>query len=181
MSRRFSRIQSSARLRPALDKYIAYLNGTATRTSRVGTQGARGNTKVVYVTPFAFDLPANTSVKSTVAPDDYTRLAPFINAGGTGGEVTDAAAGDIESRNGFSAARVIFLFNNSRSVSKVTSEITGLPYLKYAAQRFSCPFGRKAATDDMVDTFDDIKTAILAANQNAAVKRVSLQKEKYAY
>lgn len=181
MARRYSRITSSARLRPALDKYLAYLAGTAERPSRVGTQGPRGNTKAVYVLPFGFDLPASTSIRSSVKPADYTLLSTFINGAGTGGEVVDTTSGDVEQRTGFTAARVVFFLNATRSITTPDSAVTGLKYLKYAGTRYSCPFGRKAVDSDMIDAFDAIKAAILNANTGAAVKRVSLSREKYAY
>lgn len=181
MGRRYSRITQSARYTQALNRYVQYLQGTLTRTSRVGTQGARGNTKTVYVVPFGFDLPTSTYVKSTVKPDDYTFLAPRINTSGTGGEVLENTVGDIEQRTGFSAARVVSFINSTRVVSVVPSDITGLQYLKYNGDRRSCPFGRKTATDDLFDSFDAIKAALRTANASAAVCRISLQKERYNY
>lgn len=180
MSRRYGNIIQSARLRPALDRYITYLNGTATRPSRVGTRGARGNTKVVFVTPFMFDIPTGQIVQSSVDPADYSALSAVINA--NSGAVTDAAgASDPVRRVGFSAARLVTFGNATRSTSVATSEITGLSYLKYNGDRRSCPFGRQAATDDMFDAFEDMKAAWLTTNAGLAVKRVSLQRERYNF
>jgi len=181
MGRRYSDITGSARLRPALDKYIAYLQGTGTRPSRINTRGPRGASKAVFVLPFGFDLPTDTVVGVNVKPDDFTALGPEINAAGTGGEVVDAlGTKSAVERPGFSPARIVYFFNTSRSVTVATSEITGLEYLKYAGTRQSCPFGRKTATDDMEDAFQMIKLAILDANTNQ-IKRVSLTKERLSY
>lgn len=179
MSRRYSNIIQSGRLRAAADRYIAYLQGQLERPSRVGTQGPRKNTKVVYITPFGFDIPVEEIYQSTVAPDAYTYLQGLINA--NDGEVSETTTKTAAPARGFSAARIRILISANRSVEVKTSDITGLEYLKYNGTRHSCPFGRKTETDDQHDVFQAIKTAFFTANSTAEVKRCNLGREKYSY
>lgn len=175
----YSDIRASARLRPALDRYIQYLNGELTRPSRVGTQGARTNTKTVYLTPFGFDIAVDDIYSSTVDPNDYSALSSLIT--GNGGDSAETLTKDLIIRPGFIAARFVTFLNASRAVEVKTSDITGLEYLKYNGTRRSCPFGRATATDDQDDVFAAAKAAFLAANTGAAVKRASLSREKLKY
>lgn len=182
MGRRYSDITGSARLRPALDRYIAYLQGTATRPSRINTRGARGASQTVFVNPFGFDVGLEEVIGVTVKPEDFTALSVRVNEAGTGAEVL-AAKGTKTAveRAGFSPARVVYFSNATRSVTVATSDITGLEYLKYAGDRQSCPFGRKTATDDMEDCFQLIKAGIQIADASKVIKRVSLTKERLSY
>lgn len=179
MGRRYSRIVQSSRLRSAADRYIAYLQGQLDRPSRVGTQGPRTNTKVVYVTPFGFDIPTDAIYQSSVSPDSYTFLQALIN--GNDGEVAENTTKTVEPVKGFSAARIRVLISQNRTTTVQTSDITGLQYLKYGGNRYSCPFGRKAETDDQHDVFRDIKTAFFTANATAETKRCNLSREKFSY
>lgn len=179
MARRYSRIVQSSRLRSAADRYIAYLQGQLDRPSRVGTQGPRKNTKLVYVTPFGFDIATDEIYQSTVDPDAYSYLQGLINA--NDGEVADTTTKDVAPVTGFSAARIRILVSATRSVEVKTSDVTGLQYLKYNGTRHSCPFGRKTDTDDMHDVFQAVKTAFFTANQTAAVKRCNLGRERFSY
>ena len=179
MARRYSRIIQSSRLRSAADRYIAYLQGQLDRTSRVGTQGPRKNTKNVYVTPFGFDIPVDEIYRSTVDPDAYTYLQTLIY--GNDGEVAETTTKDVSPTTGFSSARIRILISANRSVEVKTSDVTGLEYLKYNGTRHSCPFGRKTETDDQHDVFQSIKTAFFAANSTAEVKRCNLSREKFSY
>ena len=80
MSKRYSRIASSARLRPALDKYIQHLSGTATRTSRINTRGAIGEKQEVAIIPFTFTVNTGEKVIVTTNKDDLQSQSGVINA-----------------------------------------------------------------------------------------------------
>lgn len=182
MSRRYSRILDSARLRPAADRYIQYLTGELTRPSRVGTQGARGATQSVFYFPFGLDLATDEVLQAFVNPEHYTDLATRINAV-TGVEVTNAIGSKtLSAVRGVKPARVVWFRNATRTVAVTTSDVTGLEYLKYNGDRSSCPFGRDSAasTADMFDAFSEIKAALLAIT-GLAVNRVSLQRENLRY
>lgn len=180
MANRFSRITESARLRPALDRYVQYLSGTATRPSRINTRGAVAARRSVWVTPFTFDIDTGEGVKVTTAQDDYTFLSPIITASSRAAVIESAPTTSLEIP-GFKAARLIFFMNQTRSVSVATSDVTGLQYLKYAGDRRSSVFGRQTATDDETDAFRDLKARLLTNYASAAVKRVSLSPEKSQY
>jgi hypothetical protein len=169
----------SARLRPALDRLIAHMQGAATRPSRVGTRGQRETTKRVYVTPFGFDVGTSEILGANVKPADYAFLGAIINA--NEGESLETTTKAVIARPGFSAARVTTLLNQTYSVAPVTSDVTGLTYLKYNGDSRSCPFGRKAVDDDINDVFDLIKGVFLEQNESAAIKRCSLRPERLRY
>lgn len=182
MARRYSDILQSARLRPAADRYIQYLQGQLTRPSRVGTQGAREATQAVFITPFGFDLAAAQVIRALVNPAHYADLAPRINAV-TGASVADTiGANSLSQVSKFSAARVVWFRNATRSVQVTTSDITGLEYLKYNGDRSACPFGRddSTSTADQYDVFQEVKAELLGLT-GFAVNRVSLQRERLGY
>lgn len=182
MARRYSNILQSARLRQAADRYIEYLQGTLTRPSRVGTQGAREATQPIYVYPFGFDLGANQVLRGYVNPSHYADLSTYIN-GVTGVSSSDTLGTDeVANISGFSPARVVWFRNATRSVTVATSDITGLEYLKYNGDRSSCPFGRDdaASTSDMYDAFQEIKGQLLGLT-GFEVNRVSLTRERLRY
>lgn len=182
MARRYSDIVESARLKPALDKYIEYLQGTATRPSRINTQGDRQAVNPVYIYPFGLDLGTGEVIRAFFSTTRDTPLVSVINAvTGVSVDTTIGSKTAVE-RPGFRAARVVWFRNATKSKSVGTSDITGLQYLKYAGSRSSCPFGRDDATSpaDMFDAFQEIKTA-LKGQANLAVNRVTLTKESFKY
>jgi hypothetical protein len=182
MGNRYSDIRRAGKLQPALDRYIQYLQGTLSRPSRVGTQGARGATQTVYVYPFGFDLAASQILSARVDPDHLTVLQSFVNAPTGAGVSTSIGANSTASISKFRAARVVLFRNQTRSVQVATSDITGLEYLKYNGDRYSCPFGRDdaASTADQYDVFQEIKSALLAVS-GFEVNRVSLTRERLGY
>jgi hypothetical protein len=179
MGSRFSRVKQGAYLKSSLDNYIEYLQEAATRQPQVNSRGARPDQRYAYVVPFDKDIGTGKSIMISVAVDSYNKLSPKINASGTGGEIiASASSGDVVSGSGFSPARVVYFENANRTVTTPNSKFTGKEYLKYTGTRYSCPFGRKTATDDLFDAFAAIKSEILTGNSNE-VKRVSLTAEKW--
>lgn len=178
MGRRYSDIKRANKLKAGLDAYITHLQTAATRPSKIGTRGPSNLTQTVYVEPFTVDYGVGTVASSRCTPTSYTTLEGSINASSIAA-VTNALGGKTQlSIPKFSAARVVLFRNNTRVVSTPRSEVTGLEYLKYSGTRFSCPFGGTADVDDMVSAFLDVKARLLQANAAAAVKRVSLVREK---
>ena len=179
MSNRYSRIAESARLRPALDRYVTYLQGAATRPSRVGTQGAAPERQEVGILPFTFALDTGEQAIVTTSKEDLQAQGATINASTRAAITVDASSvSDPQRIPGFSAARVVSFINASRSATPATSAVTGLQYLKYNGTRRSVVFGGKTANDDQRDAFLDIKARLITANAAAAVKRFSLTPEK---
>jgi gentisate 1,2-dioxygenase len=182
MARRYSDILQSARLRPALDRYVQYLEGTVTRPSRINTQGDRAAVNPVYIYPFGLDLATNQVITAYYSTARDNALVAFINAvTGLQVDTTLGASTPVE-RAGFRAARVVWFRNATKTKTVGTSAVTGLQYLKYAGTRLSCPFGRDDASSpaDMFDGFNSVKSA-LRAQPNLAVNRVSLTKESFKY
>lgn len=182
MARRYSDILESARLRPALDKYVQYLQGTATRPSRINTQGDRQAVNPVYIYPFALDLGVGEVIQAFYSTTRDGALTSIINAVTGIGVETTIGAKEVVERPGFRAARVVWFRNATKTKSVGTSDVTGLQYLKYAGTRSSCPFGRDDASSpaDMFDAFGEVK-ASLKGQANLAVNRVSLVKESFKY
>jgi hypothetical protein len=182
MSNRYSRITDSARLRPALDRYVQYLQGTATRPSRINTRGAAPERQEVAIIPFTFTVNTGEKVIVTTGKEDLQNLGATINASSRA--QVDSAVSAVTSPlriPGFKAARVVSFINTSRSVSVATSDVTGLQYLKYNGTRRSVVFGAQTANDDERDAFLDVKARIITANTAAAIKRISLVPEKSQY
>lgn len=182
MANRYSRISASARLRPALDRYVSYLQGAATRQSRIGTQGAAPERQEVGILPFTFALDTGEQVIVTTSKEDLQNQGATINASSRAAITTDInTVTDPQRIPGFKAARVISFINATRSATPATSEVTGLQYLKYNGTRRSVVFGAKAANDDERDAFLDVKARLITANASAAIKRISLSPEKSQY
>lgn len=182
MAKRYSDILQSARLRPALDRYVDYLQGTVTRPSRINTQGDRAAVNPVFIYPFGLDLAANQVVTAYYSTARDNALVAIINAvSGLNVDTTIGANTAVE-RAGFRAARVVWFRNATKTKTVGTSAVTGLQYLKYAGTRLSCPFGRDDASSpaDMFDGFASVK-ASLKTQPNLAVNRVSLVKESFQY
>lgn len=178
MGRRFSDIKRAAQLKDALDNYIVYLQ--TPRPPRLNTRGPRDTSQIVYVAPFTMTVAADEVVQARVNPAHYTKLGATIN-GAAGAEVlATIGAKTLVDLGRFTAARLVLFENSTRSVTLETSEVTGTQYMKYAGDRYSCPFGAQAATDDMIDAYQAAKAAVLAAGTTATadVKRVSLIREK---
>ena len=179
MADRFSRIKRGAYYNGALTNYIQYLQEAATRQPNVGSRGARTVRKQVYVTPFGKDLGTDKVVAVQMPNASWGKLATEVNGAGTGARVLEtASAGDVVAAPGFTAARINYFENQTRSVTTPTSKFTGKEYLKYSGERYNIPFGRATASDDQDDAFAAVKAGIIQGNTNA-IKRVSLQPERW--
>lgn len=179
MSNRFSRVRQGGKYKVAMDNYIQYLQGIATRPSRVGTRGAQPRRIPLYLTPFGFDIPTDQIYEARATEEDYNFLSPQITPHA---EVLNAPGSkEAVKRRGFKAARIVFFGNSARSVTVVKSDITKMDYLKYNGERRSCPFGRKAVDDDLNDVFGEIRAALNTQYSNYEVRRISLDPERLSY
>lgn len=176
MGSRYSRIRQGAQLNNALTNYIAYLQ--TPRTPNLNSQGARDLTKTVYIAPFKVDIGATEVASAKMNPTHFTRLGARVNAAGTGAAVDEnLGSNSVVALPKFRSARVVLFHNATRSVTVATSEVTNSRYLRYAGDRFSCPFGRNLENDDEGDAFLGIKSAVVAA-ETGAVVRVSWTREQ---
>ena len=180
MARRYSDIKRGAELNQALGNYITYLQ--TPRPRNINSRGAQGTTKTVYGAPFNIEFEVDVVYASRVNPDHFTALSTYINQAGSGAQVLEApGANSIGNAYRYRLPRVIWFRNTTRTVSVVTSDITGLRRLSYAGDRFSCPFGANADSDDQATTFNQIKSNILGATAGTyEVNRVSLSKEVFS-
>lgn len=179
MGRRYSDIKRATELKEALTRYTTYL--TTPRPRQLNSRGPRDTSKIVFLAPFTITVGTDEVVQARVNPAHYTKLGASINGAGTGAEVLETVgAKTLIDLGRFSSARVVLFENSTRSVTVATSDVTGTQYLKYAGDRYSCPFGAKLATDDMIDAYQAVKAAVLVAGTTATadVKRVSLIREK---
>lgn len=179
MAARYARIRQAPNLVEANQRRIAY--ESAVRPRRVGSQGPRDPRKAAYVTPFGIDIASGTLAKTSSTVNGYTALAAAINAGGTGGKVTDTlGSNEIAPLFRFKAAKIVWFRNATVSTSTPTSDVTGLEYLKYNGDRDVCPFGRNLETDNIHDVFNTIKAG-LVSNASLKVNRVTLTRENISY
>jgi len=177
MARRYSDVKRGAKLNTALNNYINYLQTAGTRPSRIGSQGPRDLSQLLYFAPFTITVDADEVVQGRCSTDSKAKLMAVVNTA-TGAAVADAiGANALIGIPKFKAARIVYFENSTRAVTVQSSDVTGLQYLKYAGERFSIPFGAQTATADQTDAFLASKAAILTANAAAAVKRVGLQRE----
>ncbi|MGD1906448.1 MAG: hypothetical protein ACFB0C_10705 [Leptolyngbyaceae cyanobacterium] len=176
MGNRYSRIRRGAQYNEALTNYITHLS--TPRVPNLNSQGPRNLNKTVYVNPFKIDIAADELARAKMNPDHFVRLGARVNAAGTGGSVEEnLGANSIVALSKFRAARVVLFHNATRTVTVETSEVTRQRYLKYAGDRFSCPFGRNLENDDEADAFLGIRAAIEAA-ETGDIVRVSWTREK---
>lgn len=178
MARRYSDIRRGAKLNAQLAAYAAYVNPATPRPSRIGTRGARGLNKVVYVAPFTAQVGTDELCAAKCKPESYTIISPAILGGTTKADVKDAlGTNSLVSFPRFRASRVVFFQNASRVVTVKNSEITNAEYLKYTGNHYSCPFGATIDSDDEMEAFLDVKAALLTTFATSEVKRVSLSRE----
>lgn len=178
MGRRYSDIKRATELQSALTNYTNYL--TTPRVRQLNTRGPRDTSKIVFLAPFTITVALDEVVQARVNPDHYTKIGAAINSA-AGAEVLEVIGSKtLVDLGRFTAARLVLFENSTRQVSVETSNVTGTQYLKYTGERFSCPFGAQAATDDLIDAYQEAKAAVLAAGTTATadVKRVSLIREK---
>jgi hypothetical protein len=178
MGKRFSRIKQGSKMAAAWESYKNYYD--TPRPSRLGTLGARDLDAICYIEPFTVDIAVDSYVMARAYNSGYATLSAHIQA---------STVADVQNTRGtrtlynvpkFTPARVIWQRANVRSVSTPPSRFTGQEYLKYNnLERYSCPFGATADTDDLMDSFLDIKARILGApSAQYEVSRVSLQRER---
>jgi hypothetical protein len=171
-SKRYSRILTAARYYGAIDNYIKYIQDTTKRGSRVGTGTNRPKSKALFVDPFGIALATNQVVRQTASESAFTTYSSALGSRTTAVAPTN---GDlIIPVADYKAARVVITTGRGNGV-KATSNVTGLPYLKYGGKSTSLPFGRKDAPDTQSAAFAEIRTAILNITNGAIV---TLQPEK---
>lgn len=178
MGSRFSRIENAARLEAARVALQAYRDSAATRQPGVGTGSPRELDAVCYTQPFIVGVQATEVTATKAYNQGYTILSPIINRSSIAAVANALGASTIRNIPKFRAARVIWQRANTRSISTPLSRFTNQQYLKYNnVDRYSCPFGSTADTDDMIDSFLDVKSEVLSET-GFEISRVALQREQ---
>lgn len=176
MAQRYSRILSSARYYSAISRYISHVQGTATRTSRIGQGEPRPISQKLYVMPFAVSLAAGQKVPVTAAQPTWNTYAGQFT--GRTDATTPANENLIIKLDDYAAARVVIKTGMRSQATVATSQVTGLQYGSYGGRSTSIPFGKKTDTDGMLAAFTEIKTGLTPSmSGNYAI---SLIKEKFA-
>lgn len=178
MSRsRDSRIKQAPRLAEAFQRLQTY--EATPRERNVGSQGPRPPRSDVFVTPYGLDLDTGERARATVANDDLPILSPLINGAGTQAQVDPTLGSNtLVPLQGFRAAKIKWFRNTTVSSFPETSKRTGLRYLKYNGDTYTCPFGRGVATDNMYDAFNALRT-VIAAQSGFEMSRISLIREDF--
>lgn len=180
MSNRYSRVRRGALYKEALDNYVQHLQTMGTRQPKLNSRGALGDRKQVFLTPFDKDLDTDEIVETRMAADHWTVLGPFINDPSTNAELLESRGSKtVVSANGFSPARLTYFRNSTRSVTVKKSEVTKMDYLSYNGDRYSAPFGRKAAGDDEADCAAAIRAQINTDNASFQIRRISFTPERW--
>lgn len=178
MPRRYSDIKRAYQLKNALDGFVNHIQTSATRPRRINTRGALNLNKIVYVAPFTAHVDVDEVCAARTNDESWQAISPSILGGSSAADVVDAlGTKTLVSLPSFRAARIVFFTNATRSVTVETSEVTGLQYLKYAGNRYSCPFGANTDAIDQMEAFAEVKAHLLTTFANNDVKRVSLSRE----
>lgn len=173
---RYSDIRRGQRLNQSLQNYVTYL--TTPRTPNLNTRGARAAQRNVYIEPYGVDVATDEIFVVRSPVEGYNRLATLINGAGTQSQVGDTAGAKTPNEvAGFQPAKLVTFENATRSVTVATSDITQNRYLKYAGERYSCAFGKKTATDDLLDAIEILRAAA-KARANLEINRVSVTVER---
>jgi hypothetical protein len=172
---RFSDIKRGGDLKAKLDAYALYLQNPPAR--RLNSQGDRAPSQQAYLVPFSLNLETDEVVAVTANRDGYTQLANAVNQGAKSEVLNALGSKTVADVGRFRPARVNVFQNATKTKTTPNSRFTGKPYLKYAGDSYSCPFGRKAAADRLQDSFGIIRAA-LKARPNLLVNRISLQPER---
>lgn len=174
---RYSRINQGAKLEAARVAKQLYENNAATRPSRIGQGTPLELDARVYILPFTVKVEPDEVIAAKAYNDGFTTLGALINQSTVAAVDPAIGAKTVVNIPKFRPARVVWFRNATRSAVPATSEVTNLRYLRYNGTSFSCPFGASIDANDMIDSFLDVKSRILATG-GFAVSRVSLTREQ---
>lgn len=157
----------------ARTKYLNYLQGLAEQGEGIGTKGNRPESVKLYLDPFA--LPLGTTVKVQASA-----LVPSWNLFKSLSEVNSRVSETLGTNtpvklSTYRPARAVRRQQSSTTGTAATSKLTGLKYLKYNTESGSIPFGKKGATDTMVDAFNEI---VVQAKGSSTNLKFTLVEEK---
>jgi hypothetical protein len=168
---RYYRVLRGQRGPAARQKYLDYLAGLAQPDLTNETPKNRPASKVLYVKPFGVDLGADALLQTSALDPSFTKLRAAVGATRVF-DVLAAGKSAIKIRNA-KAARVSATDGLSTTGTYQKSNATGLWYVDYGGNSYSCPFGASTSTEKEGEAFTSIKTAL-----GVAYKRVHLIEER---
>lgn len=170
---RFSQVLRGMRGANARTKYLNYLQGLADQGEGIGTKGNRPGSEKLYLDPFSLPLGTAVKVQSSALTPAWNLFKSLTEVSS---RVTDTLGTNTPIKlSTYRPARIIRRQISSTTGTAATSKLTGLKYLKYNTESSSIPFGRKGATDTMVDAFNDIATQAKGTSTNLKFSLVEEQ------
>lgn len=177
MGGRYSDIYRGAALEQARQNLEAHRAAAATRTPNIGGGTPRDLDAILYLQPFTVDVAVDEVVSAKAYNSGFDTLGTYINASSVAAAQTTLGANSIIKLPKFRAARIRWERAATKQLVSRTAEATRTVYGAYSnLDRFSCPFGATADTDDMISSFLDVQAAILAVT-GFEVSRVNLSRE----
>ncbi len=157
------------------DNYISYLNNLDDRQPGIGQGDPKPPQTPLYIKPFAYDLDTTQFIEANGTASRWATwgvsFAPYTKDTLAGGETS------LDIR--LSPARVIVKEGLSTTKQVRTANTTKRKYITYGGKSGSVPFGLNTATDDELDVYNTIRTAIKAQGAfSTTTMRVSRVKEK---
>lgn len=176
MAKRYSNILQAAKLKTALDNYLAHISKGQQQTN-VGNGKAKATTTELFVRPFGASLAAKqyakTSGDSAAWTNGKTNFAKRTLA------TLDAGTETSIKLKGFRAARFVLRTGMKASGTVKTAVATKSKYLDYGGTSVSIPFGQKDATTETESTaFAELKTAYKTTLDTVG-NRAYWSREKY--
>lgn len=157
MSKKFSRVLAGARYQQELTNYLKWLQGQTDRQPNIGKKGNRPASKILYVKPFAYKIPAGVLLQVSGADPAWESYKSSFSV-----HTVDTLPENTESLKirGYRAARVNIITGRTPGGVVKTSHITEAKYLSYGGKAQSVPFGQGASgTETEIQAFDLIKTS----------------------
>lgn len=157
------------------DNYIAYLNNLDDRQPGIGQGDPKPPQTPLYIKPFAYDLDTTQYIEANGTASRWASYqASFANY-----TKDTLEAGDTIISPKFTPARLIVKEGLSTTKQVRTANTTKRKYVSYGGKAGSVPFGINTASDNELDVYQTIRTAILASPAYAtATSRISRVKEK---
>lgn len=157
------------------DNYMNYLNNLDDRQPGIGQGDPKPPQTPLYIKPFAYDLDTTQFIEANGTANRWSSygasFAPYTK--------DTLGAGETTLSPKFSPARLIVKEGLSTTKQIRTANTTKRKYVTYGGKAGSVPFGINTPTDDELDVYQTIRTAVLGnANFAAATMRISRVKEK---
>jgi hypothetical protein len=169
-ARKFSRVLRGQRGLAAKRQFLDYLNELGQDNEPVST-GKRRLRYIVGIDLFSIELGNEKLLRQTLLRESWDALN-FPSVRSRLVSVLPAGVSDLKIK-GAKAARVSACRGLSGTGTSQKSKLTGLYYLDYGGQSYSCPFGRATANEKQLQAFAAIK-----AELGSSMQRIHLIEER---